>query len=46
MEKSEPDVLAGSHIRFGVLVMHEDKREEIYQSREDNYTQQEETHVG
>ena len=38
--------LLGPHVRFGVLVMHEDNREEVYQSREDNHQQQEETHAG
>ena len=37
---SSPDVLAGSHIRFGVFVMPEDKREEVDQAGGDNYLQQ------
>ena len=45
-ERDEPDVTAGTHIRFGVLVMHEDIREDVYHSREDNHQQQEENHAG
>ena len=38
-EKSSPDV-AGSHMRLGVFVMPEDKREKVDQAGGDNYLQQ------
>ena len=39
-EREQPDLLAGTHIRFGILVMQEDVR------KDSHYAQQEANHSG
>ena len=34
-EREQPDLLAGTHVRFGILVMHEDVREDNHYAQQD-----------